>query len=63
MFNYANRKGIDWLDRTMGRTTVAQNYRVGVNGGNDKSKYNLSYNYFDDEGAMIYSGSSKTTSP
>lgn len=57
--NYANRPGIDWLDRTMGRTTVAQNYRVGVNGGNDKTKYNLSYNYFDDEGAMIHSGSSK----
>ena len=44
--NYGNRKGIDWLDRTMGRTTVTQNYRVGVNGGNDKLNYNMSYGYF-----------------
>ena len=57
--NYGNRKGIDWLDRTMGRTTVTQNYRVGVNGGNDKLNYNMSYGYFKDEGAMVYSGSDK----
>ena len=44
--NYGNRKGIDWLDRTMGRTTVTQNYRVGINGGNDKLNYNMSYGYF-----------------
>ena len=57
--NYGNRKGIDWLDRTMGRTTVTQNYRVGINGGNDKLNYNMSYGYFKDEGAMVYSGSDK----
>ena len=43
----------------MGRTTVTQNYRVGVNGGNDKLNYNMSYGYFKDEGAMVYSGSDK----
>lgn len=57
--NYGNRKGVDWLDETMGRTTVTQNYRVGVNGGTDKLNYNLSYSFFKDEGAMIYSGSDK----
>ena len=57
--NYRNRPGIDWLDRTMGRTTITQNYRVGVNGGNDQTKYSLAYSYNKDEGAMVYSGSSR----
>lgn len=57
--NYGGRKGVDWLDETMGRTTVSQNYRVGVSGGNDKTKYSLSYSFFKDEGAMVYSGSDK----
>lgn len=57
--HYGNRAGLDWLDLTMGRTTVTQNYRVGVSGGNEHTKYNLSYNYNKDEGAMIYSGSDR----
>lgn len=57
--NYANRSGLDWLDLTMGRTTMTQNYRVGVSGGNDRTTYNLSYNYNKDEGAMVHSGSNK----
>lgn len=56
--NYTGR-GIDWLDETMGRTTLTQNYRVGVSGGNEHTKYSLSYNYNKDEGAMIYSGSDR----
>lgn len=57
--NYANRPGLDWLDLTMGSTSVTQNYRVGVSGGNDRTKYNLSYSFNKDEGAMVYSGSNK----
>lgn len=57
--NYGNRPGIDWLDETMGRLTLTQNYRVGMNGGSDAVKYNLSYSYNKDEGAMIYSGSER----
>ena len=57
--NYANRAGIDWLDETMGRTTLTQNYRVAFSGGSDAVKYNLSYNYNKDEGAMVYSGSDR----
>ena len=56
--NYADR-GLDWLDLTMGRTTVTQNYRVGVNGGSDRIKYGMAYSYNKDEGAMIYSGSQR----
>lgn len=57
--NYARRKGLDWQEETLGRTTLTQNYRVGVNGGNKSTKYSASYSYYDDEGAMVHSGSSK----
>lgn len=57
--NYADRAGIDWLDETMSRTTLTQNYRVAFSGGSDAVKYSLSYNYNKDEGAMVYSGSDR----
>ena len=57
--NYANRAGIDWQDETLGRTALTQNYRVGVSGGTDKLNYNLAYSYYDEEGAMVYSGNKK----
>ncbi|HCC51960.1 MAG TPA: SusC/RagA family protein [Porphyromonadaceae bacterium] len=57
--NYANRKGINWQDETLGRTAMTQNHRVGVSGGTDKLNYNLAYSYYDEEGAMVFSGSKK----
>lgn len=57
--NYANRPGINWLDETMGRTTVTQNYRAAIQGGNDKFNYYASYGYISDDGAMVHSGSTK----
>ncbi len=57
--NYMGRKGIDWQDRTLGRTALTQNYRVGVSGSTDKMNYSLAYSYYDEEGAMVFSGSNK----
>lgn len=57
--NYANREGIDWQEEALGRTTTSQNYRVSISGGNKELKYNLSYSYFKDLGAMIKSGNNK----
>lgn len=57
--NYGNCKGLDWQDETLGRTAITQNYRVGVSGGTDKLNYNLAYSYYDEEGAMVYSGNNK----
>lgn len=57
--NYGKRPGINWLDETMGRTTVTQNYRAAVQGGNDKFNFYASYGYIQDDGAMVHSGSSK----
>ena len=57
--NYDNRAGIDWQDATLGRTATSQNYRLGIAGGNKDLKYKLGYAFFDDEGAMVFSGSKK----
>lgn len=57
--NYARRKGLNWQEETLGRTALAQNYRVGVSGGTDRLNYNLSYSHYDEEGAMVYSGNKK----
>lgn len=59
--NYGGRPGIDWQEETLGRTTLTQSYRVGVSGGSKKTKYAASYSYYDDEGAMVYSGNNKHT--
>lgn len=57
--SYRDRKGIDWQEETLGRTAVVQNYRVGVNGTSDRIRYNMAYTYFDEQGAMVYSGVKK----
>ncbi len=57
--NYLNRKGIDWQEETLGRTALTQNYRVAVSGNTDKLSYSLAYSYYDEEGAMVYSGTKK----
>lgn len=57
--NYANREGIDWQNQTLGRTALTQNYRIGVSGGTDKLNYSMAYSYYDEEGAMVFSGSKK----
>ncbi len=56
--NYAGRF-IDWQKLALGRTTVSQNYRVNVSGGNKDLKYGLMYSYYDSDGAMVYSGENK----
>lgn len=57
--NYLGRKGIDWQDETLGRTALTQNYRVAVSGKTEKMNYSLAYSYFNEEGAMVYSGNKK----
>lgn len=57
--NYAGREGIDWQDETLGRTALTQNYRVAVSGKTDRLSYSLAYSYYNEEGAMVYSGNKK----
>ena len=57
--NYAGREGIDWQKEALGRTALTQHYRVGVSGNTEKMSYSLAYAYYDEEGAMVYSGTKK----
>lgn len=55
---YANRPGINWQDEVFG-TANSQYHKVGVNGGNKETRFNLFYSFNNDEGIMITSGAKK----
>ncbi|OGX87048.1 hypothetical protein BEN47_12110 [Hymenobacter lapidarius] len=48
-------KGTDWQDEIF-RAARMGNYQLGFSGGNEETRYNLSFNYFDQEGIIINSG-------
>lgn len=48
------RKSIDWLDQ-MTNPALRQDYNLSASGGNDKSQYNLSVGYLDNEGLIVNS--------
>jgi TonB-linked SusC/RagA family outer membrane protein len=48
-------KGTDWQDEIF-RSAPIHNYQLGFNGGNNGTLYNLSFNYFDQDGIIINSG-------
>ncbi|EDM38070.1 putative outer membrane protein [Pedobacter sp. BAL39] len=48
-------KGTDWQNEIF-RTAPIQNYQLGVSGGDQKTKYAISLNYFDQQGIVINSG-------
>lgn len=58
---YGSREGIDWQDLIFGGTGMLQNHNLSVTGGNDKTKFMLSYNYTDQEGIMSKHGYSKNS--
>lgn len=53
--NYANT---DWQDETL-QTGAIQNYSLGISGGGESSNYNLSANYFNQEGVIINTGTER----
>lgn len=56
---YANRKGIDWQDEVFGGTGTSMNHNLSISGGNDKTKYLLSYNYTGEDGILSKHGVDK----
>jgi len=48
-------EGTNWQDEIF-RDAPVQNYQLGVSGGDQKTKYALSLNYFDQQGIVINSG-------
>ena len=45
----------DWMDELTNTKALRQEYQVGVNGGNERTKYNFSAGYLRDEGVLITS--------
>lgn len=58
---YANRKGIDWQDEVFGGTGTSMNHNLSISGGNDKTKYLLSYNYTGEDGILSKHGVDKNS--
>lgn len=48
-------EGTDWQDAVF-QTAPMQNHSLSVGGGNDKTRFNISANYIDQEGIIIGSG-------
>ncbi|WP_226388757.1 SusC/RagA family TonB-linked outer membrane protein [Penaeicola halotolerans] len=51
---YGDNIDTDWVDQVTRRAPI-QNYEVNMTGGNDKTRYYISANYFDQEGTVINS--------
>ena len=56
---YAGKESIDWQDIVFGRTGFTQSHNVNVNGGNETTRFMLSYNYNDQDGIMAKHGYSR----
>lgn len=53
-FGFGNGQDFNWLENTT-RRGQQQQYNIGMNGGNDKTTFNLSGGYFRQEGITIQS--------
>ena len=59
--DYGNRAPINWQDEVFGGTAVMQNHNVSINGGNDKTRFMVSYNYTGQDGLVDKSGYNKNS--
>ncbi|MBO0357782.1 TonB-dependent receptor [Hymenobacter sp. BT186] len=53
-------EGTDWQDEIL-RPARMSNYQLSFNGGNEGTRYNLSFNYFDQQGIILNSGFQRGT--
>lgn len=53
-------EGTDWQKEIL-RTARQSNYQLSFNGGTDEARYNLSMNYFDQDGVILNSGFKRGT--
>ncbi len=58
---YGNRAAIDWQDLVFGDTGITQNHNLNINGGTEKTRYMLSYNYTGEDGIMERHGYQKNS--
>lgn len=59
--NYAGKEGIDWQEEVFGNTAFTQLHNVNVTGGNEKTRFMLSYNFNDQNGIMAKHGYAKNS--
>ncbi|MBE8722263.1 SusC/RagA family TonB-linked outer membrane protein [Sphingobacterium pedocola] len=59
--DYANRKGVDWQDAVFGGQALLNVHNVNINGGNEKTKFMLSYNNTHQNGVVAKSGMSRNS--
>ena len=60
MEDYRNVEAIDWQGRTF-RPTWSQDHNLSVMGGNDQTKYTLSFAHYNENGIFTNSGFDKTS--
>ena len=46
----------NWMDILTNKAAIHQEYQLGVNGGNQSTKYAFSFGYLDDKGVLITTG-------
>lgn len=51
----ANKEGTNWQDVIFDPAPI-RNYQLGAQGGSDKGAYAISFNYFDQQGILRYTG-------
>ena len=56
---YIDQQGIDWQNETFGRTAKTISNNININGGNEKTRFNLGFSRNDEEGILIESGYSR----
>ena len=56
---YKYSDSTDWQDEILGGNPISQYYNLTINSGTEKTKFNLSYTFNDDEGQLIGSGLSR----
>ena len=53
---YKNSENLNWQEKVFGRKAGYQNHNININGGTDKTRYNLSLTNNREEGILIESG-------
>jgi TonB-linked SusC/RagA family outer membrane protein len=56
----ANKAGTDWFHEIF-KPAFIQSHNISASGGGDKSSYFFSFNYFDQDGTLIYTGLKRYT--
>jgi TonB-linked SusC/RagA family outer membrane protein len=57
-YTLASKEGTNWMDQVY-QPGLVQNYNLSATGRSDKGQYALTFNYFDQEGVVKYTGYSR----